>query len=190
MCFIMSFSCWNDMGRVVASWHAAQRPGHDFARHASDGCLRGGCRLGSVRTIGFGLGRPICPLWVGKSGNHHGIRWPTLGGMGLPAAPSSPFAKVPRVTGLTSGSGAGRLVAGTVGPSQLGSCLAFRLPAVCCDGLRGDWTSLPAPQMVGWRLMSAKQDTSWPCWAQRPLSSSSLQMLSYALTRGLGKTQM
>ena len=70
----MSLSCGDDMGRRGASWHAVQRPGHVFDRHAPDGCLGGGSRFGSVRNIGFGLERPTWLLRVGAPGNHRGVR--------------------------------------------------------------------------------------------------------------------
>ena len=80
------------------------------------------------------------------------LRWG--GAAGLSAVGSL---EVPGVADPTSGSGAGRLVAGTVRLSGLESSLAFLLPAMCCDDVREDWASLPAPEMVAWLLMSATQ---------------------------------
>ena len=75
------------------TWHAAQRPGRVFARHAPDGYLRKGSRFGSVRIVGFGLRMPTCLLRVGAPGDHRGVRWPTLGGVELPTALSSRFVR-------------------------------------------------------------------------------------------------
>ena len=145
------------MIRSSASWHAAQSPGHVFARHAPDGCLRGGIRFGSVRIISFVLARSNWLLRVVRlatTAAYAGlpsVAWSCL----LLSAVGSP--ELPNIADPSSGSCAVRLVAGTVRSSEFESSSGFILHAMCCDALREDWASLPAPETVARCLMSATQ---------------------------------
>lgn len=127
------------ISQSVASWHAAQKPGHVFSSHASIGCVGGGSRFGNARTIFYGFGWPTWLLWFCAPGSTAAYAGPSSAGQGCRLLAIASSAEVPDAADPPSeiGPGAGHLVADTVKPSELERSSAFHFPS---------------PEAAGWCL--------------------------------------